>query len=153
MIKSLLIIALVIGSTSILAACTQQNQTMDDTGTMETAPAGSNVDTNPDAANQEMTGPLEVTMDGGEFFFSPNVITASPGQEVIITLTNTQGEMPHDFVIDELDVASEEIEQGEETTVSFVVPETAAGQDYEFYCSVGEHRANGMVGVLTVLPE
>ena len=33
------------------------------------------------------------------------------------------------------------------------IPEDAAGQSYEFYCSVGNHRQLGMVGTLTILEQ
>lgn len=159
MIRSIFILALVISASSILAACINQNPAVPG-GQMDQAesiPADTSQDANdPNLGMLEDTvsvEPLEITMDTGEFFFAPAVITASPGQAVSITLTNTAGQMPHDFVIDELDVASEQIMNGEQTVVTFVVPENAAGEEYEFYCSVGDHRANGMVGTLTILPQ
>lgn len=159
MIRSLLLTALVISASSILAACTHQPAETEVMDTTQVVP----VETETDAMVQEesmieddsTTGSameeMQVTMDTGEFFFEPNVITAKPGQTVTVNLTNENGEMLHDFVIDELGVASEQITQGEETSVTFTVPESAAGQEYEFYCSVGQHRANGMVGTLRVL--
>ena len=53
----------------------------------------------------------------------------------------------HDFVIDELNVKSEITKGGNSTVVEFT-PDTAG--TFEFYCSVGQHRANGMVGKLIV---
>ena len=55
--------------------------------------------------------------------------------------------MMHDFVIDELNVKSEIIKSGETGEVEFT-PDTIG--EFEFYCSVGQHRANGMVGTLIV---
>lgn len=159
MFKPLLTMALVITASSLLAACTrsasdvQQDQAAPNQANPAEIIQEGKVEITEPSPVVEGTSPievLEVTMDTGEFFFSPKVISAKPGQTVNITLTNSGGMMPHDFVIDELNVASEEIMKGEETTVSFTVPASAAGKEYEFYCSIGEHRANGMVGTLTI---
>lgn len=155
MVRSLLIMAFVIVVSSGLAACTNQTAPVDENdgaGIMESSPAVSEM-VEPDELEMVEGDILEVTLDGGEFYFEPNMIEAKPGQTVTVRLTNTTGEMPHDFVIDELGVATDMVMPGEETTVTFTVPETAAGQSYEFYCSVGEHRANGMVGTLNVTAE
>lgn len=85
------------------------------------------------------------------FKFSQDKLTVKPGQTVTIRLTNSEGF--HDFVIDELGVASEQISVGDETTVTFTIPENAAGETYEYYCSVSNHRELGMVGLLTVESE
>jgi hypothetical protein len=76
------------------------------------------------------------------------------GSDTVIELSNA-GNAPHDITF-ELDdgrvVASPVIRGGETATLEFVAP-TQPGQ-YVFYCSVGEHRARGMVGELTVeLPD
>lgn len=90
-----------------------------------------------------MEGVIEV--EGGAFYYEPNEIRVKAGEEVTIKLNSV--DMMHDFVIDELNVSSEVIPGGESTTVTFTP--TEAGE-YEFYCSVGEHRANGMFGTLIV---
>ena len=55
--------------------------------------------------------------------------------------------MVHDFVIDELGVKSSVAKSGHSTSVEFVADKVGS---FEFYCSVGQHRTNGMVGTLTV---
>ena len=80
--------------------------------------------------------------------FSQDQLTVKAGQTVTIKLQNTEGF--HDLVIDELGAASEQIGTGQETSVTFTVPESAAGQTYEYYCSVGNHRELGMVGLLVI---
>ena len=90
-----------------------------------------------------MEGSIEV--EGGAFYYDPNEIRVSVGEEVTIVLNSV--DMQHDFVIDELDVRTEIIPGGESTSVTFTP--TEAGE-YEFYCSVGSHRAQGMVGTLIV---
>jgi azurin len=56
------------------------------------------------------------------------------------------------LVIDELDVDSGRTNAGEETSVTFTIPEDAEpGTEYAYYCSVGNHRAQGQEGVLRVV--
>ncbi len=87
-----------------------------------------------------------VTVEMAEFKFAPASMTVKKGETVKLLLKNS-GKMPHDFVIDELDVKSKVVSPGAEDSVEFT-PDTAG--TYEYYCSVGQHRANGMVGTLTV---
>jgi plastocyanin len=87
-------------------------------------------------------------LEMGMFYYEPALIEAEAGEIVTVKLTNAEGF--HDFVIDELDVQSEQINEGDETMVTFTIPEDASGETYEFYCSVGNHRAQGMVGTLRV---
>ena len=100
-----------------------------------------------DADVFEPTTQIEMTMS--PFTFSVTEITANPGEVVEVNLTNSQG--THDFVIDELGVQSEIINTGENTAVTFTIPQDATpGTTYEYYCSVMDHRAQGMVGTITV---
>ena len=73
-------------------------------------------------------------------------MTLKKGQKVKLTFKNT-GEMPHDFVVDELNVRTKVIKSGETEVIEFT-PETTG--TFESYCSVGSHRAKGMVGKVTV---
>lgn len=89
---------------------------------------------------------MQIEVEGGSYYFDPDVITVEAGQEVTITLNSM--DMMHDFVIDELDVATEVVPGGETGSVTFTAPDKPG--EYEFYCSVGNHRAQGMVGTLIV---
>ena len=86
---------------------------------------------------------LEVSMEAGNFFFSPDVITAEPGQEIELTFEANAG--THTFVIDEIDFSTG---VSVNKTVTFTAP-TAPGS-YAYYCDVGSHRALGMEGTLIV---
>jgi plastocyanin len=98
-----------------------------------------------------MTAENTITVEGSDFKFNPATITVKKGETVKITLKNTDAsdefEIKHDFVIDELDVQSPEIGEGETTTFEFVADQAGT---FEYYCSIGEHRAMGMFGTLTV---
>jgi plastocyanin len=87
----------------------------------------------------------EFTITGKSFSFTPSAINVKKGDTVKITLVNTGGF--HDLVIDEFNVATKRINNGESETIQFVADKTGT---FEYYCSVGTHRQMGMVGALTV---
>ncbi len=87
----------------------------------------------------------EFTVSGANFSFTPSTLTVKKGDKVKITFVDTQGF--HDFKIDELGVASKKIQGGAQDVVEFTADKTGS---FEYYCSVGEHRAMGMKGTLTV---
>jgi|SRR3989344_4158435 len=69
-------------------------------------------------------------------------IVVNEGDKVRIEFSSTKG--LHDFVIDELDVATPQLRDTEEETfVEFVADKKGT---FEYYCSVGQHRENGMKG-------
>ncbi|MDP2625230.1 MAG: S-layer homology domain-containing protein [Candidatus Peregrinibacteria bacterium] len=86
---------------------------------------------------------VEVSMEAVNYTFAPDTITAEPGQTVTITFDVVEGS--HTFAIDEIELDESVTQDG---TVTFTAPSEAG--DYEFYCSVGNHREAGMVGTLTV---
>lgn len=88
----------------------------------------------------------EFTLNSFEFGYDQKTLTVNAGDTVTITLTNS-GKMSHDWVVDEFDAKTKQIKNGEIDTITFVA---GAAGTYEFYCSVGQHRANGMVGQLVV---
>lgn len=85
---------------------------------------------------------------GGEFYFNPNEITVTEGDTVKIVFTNEGG--THDWVIDEFNTRTPITQTGETAEIEFVAD--AAGT-FEYYCSVGNHRAQGMFGKLIVEPK
>lgn len=86
-----------------------------------------------------------VEVEGGSYYFEPNEIRVNEGDTVRVVFNSV--DMMHDFVIDEFDAASEIAQAGETVEVTFTA--NKAGE-YEYYCSVGNHRAQGMVGTLIV---
>jgi plastocyanin len=140
----LFVIALIAGAFWFMSS---NNQPATQTQTSQTETTVSEAPTQ--AMEQTPTGEAmmaqAIAVEGGEFYFKPNVIRVKKGEKVTITLTNA-GKMPHDFVIDEFNVESETISSGS-TTVEFT-PDKAG--TFEFYCGVGSHRAQGMKGSLIV---
>jgi plastocyanin len=88
----------------------------------------------------------EIAVEGSEFAFTPSSISVKSGDKVRVTFTNN-GSFPHNFTVDELNVASETVSPGESTSVEFTASESGT---FDFYCSVGNHRAQGMEGSLEV---
>lgn len=94
----------------------------------------------------EATGTVrEFVVEGGMMYFSPNELEVSAGDTVRIVYKNKDGR--HDWVIDEFDARTTILGPGEEQTIEFVADRAGT---FEFYCSVGNHRAMGMKGTLTV---
>lgn len=87
----------------------------------------------------------EITVTGGNFAFSVKSLTLKKGQKVRLTFVNTEG--MHDFKLDEFGVATKRLKTGESETVEFTPDKTGT---FEAYCSVGAHRAMGMVTAVTV---
>lgn len=87
----------------------------------------------------------EISVEAGSFYFKPNLIRVKKGEKVKLTLNAVS--MMHDFNIDELGVKVPLTKNGTSSTVEFTP--TKSGE-FEFYCSVGSHRANGQVGKLIV---
>ncbi|MDO8471136.1 MAG: cupredoxin domain-containing protein [bacterium] len=87
----------------------------------------------------------EFSVDAAPFSFSPSTISVNKGDTVKITVKNVNG--THDFKIDEFNVSTRTLNIGETQTITFVADKTGS---FEYYCSVGNHRAMGMVGTLTV---
>lgn len=88
---------------------------------------------------------LQIEVDGFNFGYTPEIISIPAGQKVRVVLTSSDGF--HDFVVEGTDIATEKINTGGQTEIEFTIDEPG---EYEFYCSVGQHRANGMVGTLIV---
>jgi plastocyanin len=73
-------------------------------------------------------------------------IRVKQGDSVRIEFTSTQGF--HDWVVDNFNAATEKVRDAEGSTfVEFIADKKG---NFEYYCSVGQHRANGMKGNLIV---
>ncbi len=104
-----------------------------------------------------------ITVASFEWGFGPEAIVLQVGQEVTLTLDN-DGEILHNFNVDGLQVdVIEEISSGgfsgsddklfvgagsDDVGLIRFVPLEAG--EYEFYCTIGNHRQLGMEGRLTV---
>lgn len=84
----------------------------------------------------------EIAVSGNEYSFIPSTITVKKGEKIKIIFTNT-GNLPHNLVIDDLNVKTNVIGPGESDSVEFV---TDSDSELSYYCSIGGHRDRGMEG-------
>ena len=126
-----------------LAACGDDDE---DSGASPPPPAAAQTETARDAGGGGGETVAVAADPGGDIAFEQDSLTA-PAGSVTFEFTN-EANIPHDFKIekDGEDVGGTEVITGEtaEATV-----ELEAGE-YTFYCSVGDHREDGMEGELTV---
>lgn len=85
------------------------------------------------------------TVEGQNFSYSPSTISVSKGDKVKIIFKNVGG--THDWNLDEFGAKTPIIQTGQTAEVTFTADKAGT---FEYYCSVGSHRAMGMVGTLTV---
>jgi nitrite reductase (NO-forming) len=85
------------------------------------------------------------TVTAGNFSYDLKQIKVSQGETVVINFKNSEGF--HDWVIDEFNARTKQIGEGKSETISFVASKKGT---FEYYCSVGKHRAMGMKGSLIV---
>lgn len=86
-----------------------------------------------------------VPITASNFKYSTSQIKVKKGDTVKIVLANTGG--THDWVIDEFNARTKIITSGETAEITFVANKTGS---FEYYCSIGTHRAMGMKGMLIV---
>ena len=155
--KHLMIIGMLV---LLLAACQPT-----DTGAAGTAPEGSgdfeDTPDTPTAPPEDMETPpmppaeagapdVTIVLDGGNYYFerdgeqNPDIVVQQ-GDVVRIEFTSVEGY--HDWVVDEFDAATDKVQQGGSTSVQFVADQAGT---FEYYCSVGQHRQQGMRGNLIV---
>lgn len=86
-----------------------------------------------------------IDIEAGSFYFKPNLIRVKKGEKIKVTLNAVS--LMHDFNIDELGIKVPITKSGTSSTVEFTADKVG---EFEFYCSIGQHRANGQVGKLIV---
>ena len=96
-------------------------------------------------ANGQEAETVVINVTAENFKFMPETITVKVGSKVKINFESTLGF--HDFVVDEFNVKTTQVNTGGTTTVEFVASKVGT---FEYYCSVGNHRAQGMVGKFVV---
>ncbi len=133
-----------------LAACGPQNDDVATPASEDTTTVEAATDSDQSDADQAVVA-IALTAEGREFFLdgqgdsNPDIVVQQ-GDTVEVTFCVTGG--THDWVVDEFDAATDVISAGDEcSTVEFVADQVG---EFEYYCSIGNHRAEGMVGTLIV---
>lgn len=95
---------------------------------------------------EEETETREIRVGGDEYSFSPANITLEAGERIRLTFVNA-GSLPHNLTVEGLGIATRTIGAGQSDSIEFTVEE---GGTYTTFCSVGNHRAQGMEGTLEI---
>lgn len=143
---------LLISMVAIFAGCAA-NQTADNLPGLDDMPMqeedSSHDDMMTSDSNDESVGlsddVREIRVEGFNFGYGPDRIEVAAGERVRLVFDNMQG--THDFVVEGTDIRTPVIQSGQTSVVEFQIDEAG---EYNFYCSVGSHRAAGMEGVLVV---
>lgn len=114
-------------------------------GNIEKSVSGMSVD---DDVPMDMHADSDIqvfNVQGTNYAFDIREIKVRKGDTVTINFESVDGF--HDWVVDEFGAATSRIQSGMQTSVTFVADKEGI---FEYYCSVGKHRENGMVGKLIV---
>lgn len=95
--------------------------------------------------NESTSMVKEFTVVGKNFSFTPSLITVKKGDRVKIIFKNDNGF--HDFVLDEFGAVTKQTQSPATELLEFTADKAGS---FEYYCSVGSHRAMGMKGTLVV---
>lgn len=139
------IVIVVLAGFGYMVMNSNKSATTEMTAEPTVAPKGGEAMTDEAMTGEAMGEVRTIEVEGGSFYYKPNEIRVKKGEKVKIVLNSVS--MMHDFVIDELDVRTPIIKSGETATVEFTADQVGT---FEYYCSVGQHRAQGMVGTLIV---
>jgi plastocyanin len=93
--------------------------------------------------SEDVTGADEIQLELDDFYFEPTVLEGEAGQTLTVSMFN-EGDAPHTFTIDELQI-DEELQPGDEgLTAEVTFPDSGA---LVFYCRF--HVGGGMLGGLS----
>lgn len=139
-----LILAALLALGVVATACTTSSSSSGAAASPSSSESSSPSPTPPSPAPPaNVVGKKTFTIDAQDYFFSPNVLTGSAGQELTLTIDN-QGAATHTFTI-----ASEHIDvtltPGTQQTVKVTFPNSGST---EFLCRF--HESMGMTGELQV---
>jgi plastocyanin len=127
-----------------LAACGNDNK---DNASSTPAPATTPAPAGTTADGGAAAGALAIAADpSGQLAFDKKSLSAKAG-DVTVDFTN-DSQVPHNVTIEQgqKELGATDTIQGSKTSKSFTLKKGT----YSFYCSVGNHKAAGMQGTLTV---
>lgn len=135
LIGAIVVLLVIVGGLYILAS----SSSTINANTVEEKSDNSNID---NTKTFSLTGAnLRFYINGIE---NPDIIVKQ-GDRIRIEFTSTEGF--HDWKVDEFNAATEKVNPEKMTSVEFVADKKGT---FEYYCSVGQHRTNGMKGKLIV---
>ena len=142
-----IIIVIVVGIILVNKNARNDTLNMENNTNTESVNEGTSIDSSIVMSTDGSTSPEAIfTVNGGSFYFKPDIIKVKEGDTVTITFVNDGGF--HDFRIDEFGLATTILEEtGAQEQVTFVADKKGS---FEYYCSIGTHRQMGMKGTLIV---
>src|SRR5688572_10382604 len=94
-------------------------------------------------ATTEESNVQVIKIEAGSYYYKPNIIRVKKDQKIRLEMTSV--DMLHDLVIEDLNLQIPLTPNGKTNNVEFTP--TKVGE-FEFYCSVSNHRQEGQVGTL-----
>ena len=88
-----------------------------------------------------------VTLEAYEFGFTPSEVSVAVGETIGLF---SSGEFPHNFIIEGYNDDEPVAFPADGSTLDWTVPDDLEPGTYTFYCGIGNHRAQGMEGEITV---
>jgi plastocyanin len=95
-----------------------------------------------DHGSQDVSGKTSLELEQDDFYFSPTIITGSPGQKLTVEIKN-EGTAEHNFSLPSESI-DKSLQPGTNTTVTITFPKSGTAV---FFCKF--HRSSGMLGELT----
>lgn len=145
MVGLIVVVVLIVGGV-LLFGGQEQSPAQTSVPATQEVPATPGSDVEEMVVSEEAAVIREMTVEGDEYSFSPSTITLVAGERVRLVFNNI-GNLPHNLTVQGLGIATRTIGAGQAGSIEFT-PETSG--TITFYCSVGNHRAQGMEGELTV---
>ena len=96
---------------------------------------------------EQALGKNLVTIFAKNYEFSKTEIQVKQGDKVKIIFASLEG--THNWGIDEYNIRTKDVSKGQGVSVEFTADKAGT---FQYYSSVGDDRANGMVGTLVVEP-
>lgn len=133
-----------------LAGCADRDGDDGPTGTPTQTPTGTG-----DPGNTTDPPKASIAIDATGFYpaspaLTPARFEVASGTLLTITYTNRDSNpfIGHDLFVDGVDVGTQQLANGQSTTLEFLV--TLDPGEYAYYCRIGNHRDQGMEGVMVV---
>jgi plastocyanin len=95
-----------------------------------------------DHGSQDVSGKTSFELEQDDFYFSPTIISGSPGQKLTLEIKN-EGTAEHNFSLPSESI-DKSLQPGTNTTVTITFPKSGTAV---FFCKF--HRSSGMLGELT----
>ena len=135
-------IVFVLASLALIAAgCGGDDDDTSTTSTPTTTETGATGASGEEGDTASSGGATEVKMT--EYSFDPSDLTVKSGDSVDVV---NDGEIVHNFTVEDTDVASEDLDGGQNEEVAIDLDPG----EYDFDCSIPGHAEQGMTGTLTV---